>query len=70
MGDVGRRRRVRLFFRTDGRGPGKSLGLMFDRNWLRRDCRIKQALGFEQDYWHRAATVLRLERSAGVSPVS
>jgi predicted TIM-barrel fold metal-dependent hydrolase len=41
-------------------GVRRSLGLMFDRNWLRRDCRIKEALGFEEAYWHRAAKVLRL----------
>lgn len=29
-------------------------------NWLRRDIRIKQRMGFPNDYWTRAAKVLRL----------
>lgn len=41
-----------------GMKPG--LELWRDRNWLRRDLRIKQALGFGQDYWERAARVLAL----------
>jgi predicted TIM-barrel fold metal-dependent hydrolase len=31
-----------------------------ERNWLRRDVQIKKALGFDDAYWRRAATVLRL----------
>jgi predicted TIM-barrel fold metal-dependent hydrolase len=38
--------------------------LMGDPNWLRRDLRIKQRLGFDRDYWDRAGTILRLPRSA------
>jgi predicted TIM-barrel fold metal-dependent hydrolase len=49
-------------------GIGRTMSLMFDKNWLRRDCRIKEALGFEEAYWHRAGKVLRVERGAGVSP--
>jgi uncharacterized protein len=41
-------------------GIRRTTALMFDRNWLRRDCRIKEELGFEDAYWHRAAKVLRL----------
>jgi hypothetical protein len=32
-----------------------------ERNWLRRDVHIKQALGFDEAYWRRAATILRLQ---------
>lgn len=32
-------------------------------NWLRRDILIKQHLGFDENYWNRAATVLKLNRS-------
>ena len=41
-------------------GLRKSIRLLRDRNWLRRDVRIKQALGFDEAYWHRAAKILRL----------
>jgi hypothetical protein len=34
--------------------------LMWDGNWMRRDISIKQRLGFDDAYWHRAATVLRM----------
>lgn len=33
--------------------------LMREKNWLRRDVLIKERLGFGDDYWHRAATLLR-----------
>lgn len=33
---------------------------LLEMNWLRRDVLIKQKLGFDQTYWHRAAKVLRL----------
>jgi predicted TIM-barrel fold metal-dependent hydrolase len=42
---------------------GTSLRLMRDSNWLRRDVRIKQQLGFDDAYWNRAATVLRLPKN-------
>jgi predicted TIM-barrel fold metal-dependent hydrolase len=41
-------------------GLGRSLKLWTDRNWLRRDAKIKQALGFDDAYWHRAGQVLRV----------
>jgi predicted TIM-barrel fold metal-dependent hydrolase len=31
-----------------------------ERNWMRRDVLIKQALGFDDAYWHRLAGLLRL----------
>lgn len=31
-----------------------------ERNWMRRDVLVKQKLGFEDAYWHRGATLLRL----------
>jgi predicted TIM-barrel fold metal-dependent hydrolase len=41
-------------------GPWKSLKLLFgERNWMRRDVKIKQALGFDEAYWHRAGGLLR-----------
>jgi predicted TIM-barrel fold metal-dependent hydrolase len=44
-------------FRT---GLWSSLKLMRERNWMRRDVLIKQRLGFDRDYWERAARVLRV----------
>jgi predicted TIM-barrel fold metal-dependent hydrolase len=29
-----------------------------ERNWMRRDVRIKEQMGFDEAYWHRAAKVL------------
>lgn len=37
-------------------------GMMFDLNWMRRDVKIKQAMGFDDAYFRRAAKVLRLPR--------
>ena len=34
--------------------------LAAEGNWLRRDVLAKRALGLGDDYWHRAATLLRL----------
>ena len=31
-----------------------------ERNWMRRDTLIKRALGFDNDYWHRAQRILRI----------
>ncbi len=42
-------------------GARGSVALMGEMNWLRRDVRIKEMLGFEQDYWLRAAKILRLK---------
>ena len=39
-----------------------SLAVMGEGNWMRRDVLIKQRLGFDDAYWHRAARVLRLPR--------
>jgi uncharacterized protein len=41
-------------------GVRASVELMKERNWMRRDVLIKQRLGFDQDYWERAAKVLKL----------
>ena len=41
-------------------GVVESLDLMAESNWMKRDVLIKQCLGFDQDYWHRAATLLRI----------
>ncbi len=43
-----------------GVGVRNMAGLLGERNWLRRDVLAKRALGFDDAYWHRAATVLRL----------
>lgn len=41
-------------------GPVQALRLLVtERNWMRRDVRIKRALGLGDDYWHRGATLLR-----------
>jgi hypothetical protein len=58
--------------------PGTLIGakdtmelLTEEPNWFRRDVRIKKVLGLGEDYWQRAAKVLRLpSRTTGVSPVS
>lgn len=44
-------------------GTATALDLMADGNWMRRDVRIKQALGFDEGYWQRAGSILRLRRS-------
>ena len=45
-------------------GPRRSLSTLAYRNTLDRDMLIKQMLGLEQDYWTRAATLLRLPSRA------
>jgi uncharacterized protein len=40
----------------------RSAHLLGETNWLRRDIRIKEMLGFDEAYWHRAAKVLRVAR--------
>jgi len=40
-------------------GAKETIKLMRESNWLRRDVLIKQKLGFDSDYWHRASTLLR-----------
>jgi uncharacterized protein len=45
-------------------GWGKATRLFLtENNWMKRDVLIKQRLGFDADYWHRAATLLRLPRT-------
>jgi predicted TIM-barrel fold metal-dependent hydrolase len=41
-------------------GWGEALRLLRDPNWLRRDLLIKKKLGLGDEYWNRAATILRL----------
>lgn len=41
-------------------GIESAFTLLRDRNWLRRDMQIKELLGFDRDYWERAARVLRI----------
>jgi len=42
-------------------GGLRSLRLLFgEKNWMRRDVLTKQRLGLDAEYWHRAATLLRL----------
>jgi predicted TIM-barrel fold metal-dependent hydrolase len=36
--------------------------LMLDMNWMRRDLKIKQEMGFDEAYFHRAAKVLGLPK--------
>ena len=45
-------------------GIRKSLRLWADPNWMRRDVVIKKALGFDDDYFHRAARLLRVGGNA------
>jgi uncharacterized protein len=41
-------------------GLGKVVELLKEKNWLRRDVLTKRAMGFDDDYWQRAAKVLQL----------
>lgn len=41
-------------------GMDRSFRLMDEPNWIRRDVLIKQALGFDEAYWHRAGKILGL----------
>lgn len=50
-------------------GWEKSWQAVCESNWLRRDIVIKQAMGLGDDYWHRAATLLKIPRAKqGQSP--
>jgi predicted TIM-barrel fold metal-dependent hydrolase len=51
-------------------GWGGFFETMSERNWVRRDVRIKQELGFDRAYWERAARVLRMDRSINATPSS
>jgi predicted TIM-barrel fold metal-dependent hydrolase len=42
--------------------PG--LRLFREKNWMHRDVLIKEKMGFDDDYWHRAAKVLGTKTSA------
>jgi len=41
-------------------GPWPTIELLREKNWMRRDLLIKQRLGFDEAYWHRAASLLKL----------
>ena len=41
-------------------GWGTAWELMNESNWMRRDALIKQKLGLDESYWHRAGKILRL----------
>ena len=45
-----------------GRLGLQSFGLLSVGNWMQRDILIKERLGLDPDYWHRAARVLGLPR--------
>ena len=44
-------------------GAGRWFGIMSDENWLRRDVEIKRALGFDGEYWTRAARLLAVPQA-------
>src|SRR5262245_13308761 len=49
-------------------GRLKALRLLAtEGNWMRRDVIIKRALGFDDEYWHRGATLLRVPATADSS---
>lgn len=41
-------------------GVGGSIAAWREGNWIRRDVKIKERMGFDDAYWHRAAKVLRV----------
>ena len=41
-------------------GISASLEVMKEKNWMRRDVLIKQRLGFDEAYWHRAGKLMRM----------
>jgi predicted TIM-barrel fold metal-dependent hydrolase len=41
-------------------GLSATAQMFHESNWLKRDVQIKQRLGFEKEYWERAAQVLKL----------
>jgi hypothetical protein len=45
-------------------GLAATAEMLQEPNWLRRDIQIKQRLGFDEEYWNRAAKILRLPRKA------
>ena len=46
-------------------GFREALSLLCQKNDIRRDLLIKQKLGFDDAYWHRAAKILRLQQPLG-----
>ncbi|MDB5358076.1 MAG: metal-dependent hydrolase superfamily protein [Phycisphaerales bacterium] len=44
-----------------------SLRLLKSHNWMHRDVLIKEQLGLDEAYWHRASKILRLNRSPNVA---
>jgi predicted TIM-barrel fold metal-dependent hydrolase len=47
-------------------GWDEAMQLMFEPNWIRRDMLIKQRLGFDAEYWHRAGKILRVGERTGL----
>jgi predicted TIM-barrel fold metal-dependent hydrolase len=45
-------------------GWANTLELMQERNWMKRDVLIKEHLGFDEAYWHRAGELLKLPLSS------
>jgi predicted TIM-barrel fold metal-dependent hydrolase len=45
-------------------GPLAALDLLVESNWMRRDILIKQRLGFDEAYWHRAAVLLGISQTS------
>ena len=53
-------------------GWGAAMRFMRDRNWIRRDGAIKRHMGFDDAYFQRAATVLKLNKTkedSGAAPL-
>jgi predicted TIM-barrel fold metal-dependent hydrolase len=48
--------------RPQSLGAVNSFEMMQEANWMRRDILIKQQLGLDEAYWHRASKILRLNR--------
>jgi uncharacterized protein len=42
--------------------------LVTEGNWMRRDVLVKRAVGFDDGYFHRAATLLRLPSQGSAPP--
>lgn len=51
-------------------GMRENVELYSEANWLKRDILIKQRLGFDDAYWHRAATVLRIPEARLKHPIA
>jgi len=51
-------------------GLSASWGFIDEPNWMRRDVMIKQRLGLDADYWHRAGKILRFPRGLESSPLA